>query len=143
MNTDKITAMLIREEGEVLHEYKDHLGFSTIGVGRLIDSRKGGGISQDESRYLLANDIRAKASHAAVYPWFDGLDENRQAVVVGMIFQMGSAGFAEFHNTIRKIADKDYAGAAVSMLNSKWARQTPERAHRMATIMETGYWSYK
>ena len=142
MNIDKITAMLVREEGEVLSEYKDHLGYSTIGVGRLIDGRRGGGISKEESRYLLANDIKAKAAHARAYPWFDALDEARQAVVVGMIFQMGSAGFAQFHNTIRKIAEGDYAGASASMLNSKWARQTPERAHRMAAIMKTGCWTY-
>ena len=45
------------EEGEVLTEYKDHLGYSTIGVGRLIDKRKGGGITKEESAYLLNNDI--------------------------------------------------------------------------------------
>jgi len=142
MNIDKITAMLVREEGEVLHEYKDHLGYSTIGVGRLIDSRRGGRISKEESRYLLANDIKSRAEHAKAYPWFDELDENRQAVVVGMIFQLGSAGFDQFHNTIKKIASGDYAGASASMLNSKWARQTPERAKRMATILATGHWSY-
>ena len=40
------------EEGEVLTEYKDHLGYSTIGVGRLIDKRKGGGITKEESAYF-------------------------------------------------------------------------------------------
>ena len=46
--------LLIAEEGEKLSAYQDSMGFWTIGVGRLIDARKGGGISQEESRYLLA-----------------------------------------------------------------------------------------
>ena len=39
----KTVEQLRRNEGEVLHAYQDHLGFWTIGVGRLIDKRKGGG----------------------------------------------------------------------------------------------------
>lgn len=142
MNIAKIQAMLVKEEGEVLHAYQDQLGYWTIGVGRLIDDRRGGGITQDESRYLLSHDIRRKGANAEAYPWFAGLSDNRQAVVVGMIFQMGAAGFGQFHNTQRKIAEGDYAGAAASMLNSKWARQTPGRAKRMAHIMTTGEWTY-
>jgi lysozyme len=42
---EHLIAHLRREEGEVLHVYKDHLGYLTIGVGRLIDKRKGGCIS--------------------------------------------------------------------------------------------------
>lgn len=141
MNVAKIRAMLVREEGEVLHEYKDQLGYSTIGVGRLID-RRGGGITREESRYLLANDIARKGRAAESYPWFSALDENRQAVVVGMIFQMGPTGFASFRNTIACIEAGDYAGAAARMLKSKWARQTPARAKRMAQIMESGKWPY-
>lgn len=142
MNTRKVAAMLDREEGRVRHAYKDQLGFLTIGVGRLIDKRKGGGLSDAEIDMLLANDIKAKVAAAEEYPWFDALDENRQAIVAGMIFQLGSEGFAEFRNTIRLIAAGDYAGAAEEMLNSKWARQTPARAERMAHIMETGDWLY-
>ena len=32
MNIEAITQMLIDNEGMILHEYKDHLGYSTIGV---------------------------------------------------------------------------------------------------------------
>jgi lysozyme len=142
MNVEKISAMLVREEGERLSAYQDHLGYWTIGVGRLIDERRGGGISRAESRILLANDIRAKGIAAESYPWFAGLDEARQAVVVGMIFQMGAAGFAGFRNTIARIEAGDYTEAAAGMLRSKWARQTPERAGRMAEIMRTGEWPY-
>ena len=45
------------DEGERLTAYQDHLGYWTIGVGRLIDDRKGGGISPAESTMLLRHDI--------------------------------------------------------------------------------------
>jgi lysozyme len=45
-----IAEQLRRDEGEVLHAYQDKYGYWTIGVGRLIDARKGGGISVEESR---------------------------------------------------------------------------------------------
>ena len=32
---------------------------------------------------------------------------------------------------------KDYEPAAAEMLDSKWARQTPERAEELAEIMRT------
>lgn len=139
--TDRLVEMLVREEGEVLHAYQDHLGYWTIGVGRLIDSRKGGGLSTAESRFLLSNDTRRVEEHArSAYPWFRTLDDARQAVVIGMIFQMGTAGFAGFRNTISHIAAGRYAQAAVNMLESKWARQTPGRAWRMMEQMRTGEW---
>jgi lysozyme len=142
MNQQKVEDMLVREEGEVLHAYTDHLGYVTIGVGRLIDARKGGRISREESRYLLQNDVAACREFASQYPWFADLDENRQAVVVGMIFQLGRKGFASFRNTIARIAAGDYAAAARGMRASLWARQTPARVERLAHIMETGEWTY-
>lgn len=45
---------LRREEGVMHKAYKDHLGYWTIGVGRLIDERKGGRITADEEARLVA-----------------------------------------------------------------------------------------
>ena len=73
-------------------------------------------------------------------PWVAQLDEIRQAVLIGMAFQMGTAGLVGFKNTLAMIERGDYAGAAQGMLNSRWAQQTPARAHRMARQMETGTW---
>jgi lysozyme len=50
-----IVSILEKEEGFVPHVYKDHLGYWTIGHGILVDERKGGGITIEESRYLLNN----------------------------------------------------------------------------------------
>ena len=44
---------LLLDEGLRLMPYQDHLGFWTVGVGRLIDPRRGGGLTQAESRLIL------------------------------------------------------------------------------------------
>lgn len=132
---------LRREEGSVPHAYQDHLGFWTIGVGRLIDERKGGGLSPEEVDFLLANDVeRFTREVRAALPWFGQLDEPRQAVLIGMAFQMGTAGLLGFKQTLAAIRDQRYMVAASLMLQSAWAKQTPERARRMARQIETGEW---
>ena len=132
------------EEGEVLSAYSDHLGFLTIGVGRLIDKRKGGGITAEESAYLLGNDIaKVNAQLDAKLPWWRKLDEARQAVIQGMAFQMGIDGLLGFKNTLKMIESGDYEGASKGMLNSLWAKQTPGRAKRMSDQMKTGVWQWK
>ena len=56
--TDKLLEELSRDEGTVLQAYQDSLGYWTIGTGRLIDKRRGGGITKAEADYLLANDVQ-------------------------------------------------------------------------------------
>lgn len=136
-----IIQQLKNEEGSVPHAYQDSLGFWTIGVGRLIDQRKGGLLYPDEIDYLLANDVKRKTDGlATALPWFQLLDEPRQAVLIGMAFQMGVKGLLAFTTTLGHVRVGRYAEAAVAMLESVWAKQTPERAKRLSKQMETGEW---
>lgn len=140
---DKIIKQLKFDEGEVLHAYQDHLGFWTIGVGRLIDERKGGGISPDEAAYLLSNDI-AKRDQAlrSAYSFFTLLNEPRQAALLNMSFQLGLAGLAGFPRMLGALRDERWAEAETHALNSLWAKQTPARAKRVARQLRTGEWEY-
>lgn len=132
---------LEREEGRVKYAYQDHLGFWTIGVGRLIDKRKGGGLRDKEIDFLLDNDIAEKTAEVVErLPWVAALDAPRSAVLVGMAFQMGTAGLLGFQGTLAAVRDGHYSHAAARMLDSLWAKQTPDRARRMARQMETGQW---
>jgi lysozyme len=137
---EQIIDRLVLDEGEVLHAYEDHKRFLTIGVGRLIDERKGGGISREESRFLLANDVRRCMAIAGQWDWFDQLDWPRQGVIVCMLFQLGARGVSGFRKMLAAIARKDYQGAADEMLDSDWHKDTPERCERMAAIMRSGEW---
>lgn len=137
----KAVDQLRRHEGEVLHAYTDSLGMLTIGVGRLIDKRKGGGISKEESEMLLSNDVNKVVSELNTrLPWFNTLSDPRKAVLINMGFQLGIAGLMGFSKTLSLIESGQYAQAADQMLQSKWATQTPKRAVEMSEQMRTGQW---
>lgn len=137
----ELTKQLRRDEGEVLTAYQDHLGFWTLGVGRLIDKRKGGGITPEESAYLLSNDIdKREAELLRRAPWMANLDSVRFGALLNMAFQMGVDGLLGFKNTLAMVRAGDYDGAATGMLESTWAKQTPERAKRISDQMKTGVW---
>lgn len=141
MMRDQLRARLIADEGVKLHAYQDHLGFWTIGVGRLIDQRKGGGITLSEAHLLLDHDIdRCVRDVTAALPWVDALSPTRQAVLVMMAFQMGVGGLLQFTRTLTAIKSARYDDAKRFMLASKWAQQTPARARRLAEMMRTGGW---
>jgi len=61
-------------------------------------------------------------------------------VLVNMAFQLGVVGLLQFKDTLTNVREGNYSGAAAAMLLSKWREQTPDRAKRLATQMETGVW---
>ena len=136
-----LAQLLEAEEGRIAHAYTDSEGWLTIGVGRLIDKRKGGRLTDAEIDYLLANDIAEKTAELQrSLVWLDGLDQVRRDTLIAMAFQMGTAGLLGFRNTLEMVRTGDYKGAGRGMLQSRWAQQTPLRAERMARQMETGEW---
>ena len=137
----KGVAQIQRHEGLVLNAYQDHLGYWTIGYGRLIDKRKGGGISQQEAEYLLQNDINGviQALERQISFW-NRLNEPRKAVLMNMAFQMGVGGLMKFKRTLSLIELDEFTEAADNMMTSLWAKQTPKRAQEMANQMRTGKW---
>lgn len=136
-----LTEQLRRDEGIEPSAYQDHLGYWTIGVGRLIDARKGGGLRPDEIDYLLANDIQDRqAALTSALPFFTELDEARQGVLLNMAFQLGTDGLLAFKTTLELVRLGNFDAAAENMLLSKWATQTPERAARLAKQMASGVW---
>jgi len=143
-----VKADLIRQlrgdEGERACVYQDHLGFWTIGVGRLVDGRKpGAGLRPEEISFLLNNDIDDRIDALTRrLPWFQNLDDARKGVLLNMAFQLGIDGLLGFANTLRLVMEGKYENAASAMLESKWAQQTPQRAKRLSDQMRTGIWQF-
>lgn len=130
---------LRRDEGVIDHAYQDSLGYWTIGVGRLIDKRKGGRLTDEEIDYLLLNDIKECTEDLDKnLPWWRSLTDARRRVLVNMRFNLGMAGLLGFKNTLKFIETGDYKKAADNMLLSKWAKQVGQRANRLAKMMENG-----
>lgn len=134
--------LLIADEGIKFHAYQDQFGYWTIGVGRLIDERKGGGLSLKEVQMLLDNDIldRVQGPLKISFPWTSGLSERRYAVLASMAFNMGMAGLKQFTQFLLTLESGDFAGAAQHMRDSLWHRQVTDRAERLAVQMETDSW---
>ena len=132
---ESLEDMLIRHEGLMLKPYHDSVKKLTIGIGRNLDDV---GITEEEARYLLRNDIQKVVSQAKQFPWYDGLSNPRKQVVLNMIFNLGLTRFSKFRNTIGCISRGEYAEAAKEMLDSTWAKQVGKRATELAKIMETG-----
>lgn len=135
---ESLEEMLVRHEGEKLHAYLDSEGYWSLGVGRLIDKRRGGGITQEESRYLLKNDIQRVVSEARQFPWYDSLNDARKMAICDMLFNLGLPGFLTFRRMIAALERGDYPEAAKELLDSKYARQVKGRAIELATIIHTG-----
>ncbi len=130
---------LLNNEGFVPHAYQDHLGYWTIGVGRLIHKEIGGKITMQEAMYLLQNDIeKYKKDVRRVIPFFNDLDPVRQIVLTGMCFNMGASKLAKFKKMIAALKAKEWHEAKNQALDSKWAKQVKGRAERNAETLRTG-----
>ena len=137
----RCTEHLKKEEGIIPHAYQDHLGYWTIGVGRLIDKRKGGGLSNDEIEFLLKNDILNNCiKQMENWPAWKAIkgDEIRACALVSMCFQLGAVGLSKFNTSLQLIAEKKWFEAGKNLRKSLWAKQTPNRAKRVIAMLETG-----
>lgn len=139
MSIDLAHRLVSEEEGRIAHAYQDSLGYWTIGVGCLVDARKGGALCDEAIDAQLEHDLRSARERAGKLAGFDQCNEVRQAVLISMCFQLGSlSSWTNFRNAL---ASGDYNAAADAGLDSLWARQTPARAQRQMQMMRTGEWS--
>jgi len=141
---DQLRRQLRADEGVSATMYRDHLGYATIGVGRLIDERKAGaGLRPHEIDYLLDNDIADRIERLTkLLPWLGALDECRRGVLLNMSFQLGVQGLLAFQRTLNAVRERRFDDAADAMLQSLWAKQTPHRARRLAQQMRCGEWQF-
>lgn len=127
--------LLIRHEGLRLKPYRCTAGKLTIGVGRNLDDR---GISNDEAMLMLDNDIAQTIRECRTFPWFENLDNVRQAVIASMVFNLGLTRFQKFRKTIAAIEAGDYHAASAEMVLSDWYNQVGKRGWELVEMMRTG-----
>lgn len=133
---DELISDLKADEGWRAHAYQDSLGYQTIGFGFLIDERRGGGlpleIGEKWLRFLVA-DVWADLTSRE--PWIMGEHPDVQRALANMAYQMGVSGVLGFKNMLAALRSGDRERAAQEALESRWARQTPERAQRVAGLI--------
>jgi lysozyme len=66
------------------------------------------------------------------------LDSLAREIVIEMVFQLGETGVSKFKNMLKALEEgPDYKTAATEMLDSRWAKQTPNRAKEMSGHMRS------
>jgi lysozyme len=129
--------MLERLEDRIPFAYPDSEGYWTIGIGHLIDKRKGGTLPDFIIDRLLEYDISQCVSQLnAKIPWWRGLSETRQRALVVMCFQLGIGGLLGFKKMLSALKDERWKDAKREALDSLWARQTPARAKEVAGLLD-------
>lgn len=131
-----LRTQLAFDEGNKSFPYVDTKKKITIGIGRNLSDV---GISQDEKDLMYAHDAnRAVLAVVSLFPTFNSLSEMRKAVLCNMAFNMGREGLSEFHGLIAAVTKENWEDAVKSMLGSLWAKQTGDRAKRLANLMRAG-----
>lgn len=147
MDRTKLHAELRIDEGTVEFAYQDSLGYWTIGVGRLIDKRKGGSLSEEEIEYLLENDVIEVERLLDKYlPWWTTVSDPRQRVLVNMGFNLGVGPCTEnpegklltFKSMLKAMREGNVETAVANMANTLWAKQVGKRAERLMKMWRDG-----
>ncbi len=114
--------------------YKCTEGYDTIGYGFAIKDLV---LGEDICDIILERKIaELKLRIKQKLPFYDDMPEKAQDVIVEMCYQMGINGFSKFKKTIDHLMRKDYKAASVEMLDSRWAKQTPNRAKKLSNQMK-------
>lgn len=135
---------LDEDEGVVSYAYPDSKGYLTIGRGRLVDKRRGGGLSRDEIDYLSRNDLRhVDQLLDAHIPWWRDQTAVRRRALRNLMFNMGwgdgEHGLSGFRNTLAAWQAGDYDRAAAGLLASQWATDVqPARRDRIIRQVRKG-----
>lgn len=121
--------------------YKDTRGYDTIARAVLVQSGiPGAGLTPDELAFIDARRMLEAQHIAAGYPFFSQMNTVRQAVLVSVSFQLGLAPL-HWPNFMAAAKAQDYPAMAAAGLDSVWAKgQTPRRALREMTMLQTGNW---
>ena len=108
-------------------------GFDTIGYGFAIKDLE---LTEKEAEYLLANRVAQKhLMLSKQLDWYDDMPPEVQGVILEIVYQMGFSGFCKFKKAIAHMKNKNWKDASKEMLDSRWAKQTPNRAKRLSEIV--------
>jgi len=134
------------EEGYSDKPYLCSEGFVTVGLGTRLNTKAG--LEPKDFPILVTPEIAELLLHMRVEKHkhklerrvginhiFEKLNDDRRAIILSMSYQMGTSGVSKFKNMWKALDAGDYEQAAVEALDSKWAKQTPERAKRHAQVL--------
>ena len=136
--------MLKVDEGFMPSAYHDHLGYPTRGFGeklsdeRYSDLSKYPDVSIEEGLEFLRERLRSNYDTLDSLDYMKSHETLRSAIVLCMSYQLGIKGLQGFKKTLASYKLGCYSDCSEEMLQSKWARQTKNRAERYSAMMKEG-----
>ena len=141
MNMERLLQSVKDHEGYRNKVYLDTLNKRTIGVGHLCVEDFWEDDKEYEEKFLmdileadLQNAIKGAKDLMSENGCMD-MDEVAEEIIIEMIFQLGKTGVSKFKNMWKALSALEYSTAASEMLDSRWAKQTPNRAQAMSAEM--------
>ena len=141
MNYDKLIESVKKHEGFRDVVYRDTLNKRTVGYGHLCVEDHWEDNKAYDKEYLeeiLVKDLQSAINQTHEMCKDLKISDSAKTVICEMIFQLGGNGVSKFRNMWKALKEDppNYFEAHVQMLDSKWAKQTPKRAHEMAEQMQ-------
>ena len=140
---ERLLKSVKEHEGYRNKVYLDTLGKRTVGVGHLCvedfwedDKEYAEDFLMDILKKELQEAIRGAKQLMEDHGCAD-IDEQAEEILIEMVFQLGMTGVSKFKNMWKCLAEQNYIGASFEMLDSRWAKQTPNRAKSMAELMKS------
>ena len=120
-----------KHEGFRGYPYKDSLGIPTIGYGTKLP------IDKEEAEWILNHRLNKMINDLETRkPFIKNLPEPIREVLYEMAYQLGVGGLLKFKKMLKALEEGDYKKASLEGLNSKWHRQTPNRAEELMKRLE-------
>ena len=142
MDMDRLLESVKKHEGYRNKVYLDTLGKRTVGVGHLCVEDFWEDDKEYEEKFLmtiLEHDLQTAIKGAKELMEDHGcadIDEQAEEILIEMVFQLGKNGVSKFKNMWKALAELNFVGASYEMLDSRCAKQTPNRAKAMAKTMK-------
>ena len=142
MSKDTLKEKIKIHEGFRDTIYLDTLNKKTIGYGHLIVHEdkfvEGKAYPKKELEALFDKDFEKGWNLMVQFCEVNNLrsiSDDAKEILCEMIFQMGYSGVGKFKNMIKALQNRDYTKASIEMLDSRWAKQTPNRAKELSDHM--------
>tara|TARA_R110002020_G_scaffold402633_1_gene612784 strand:- start:81 stop:527 length:447 start_codon:yes stop_codon:yes gene_type:complete len=143
MELEILKKELIDDEGVKYEVYLDHLGYKTFGIGHLCkatdpenDFEVGQEVSKERVDECFDKDIdRVIEDCTILYDDFFTLPDEAQLIIANMMFNLGRPRLSNFVRMRKAVNEHNWQEAKIQMLDSKWARQVPNRANRLSERM--------
>ena len=137
-NLNELKKRVKIHEGFSARPYKDTLGKMTVGYGHLcVEDFWDENTEYTEAQLDRIFDTDFDKAIEGAARVCEGMDlpDKKFGVFIEMAFQLGATGLSKFKKALAAAKDHDWQECHDQLLDSRWHKQTPNRAKQLAAIM--------